>query len=250
MNPHRAEDTAQHWLKALSDGDLPAYLDAFDPVGGSSSGPLAGQGIAGATSLKTLFQTLQSQLGATHYRADHFFTLGTEGLLAWTCEGQSRSGQSIVFQGMTAFRFSPLAKILSLEVFWDAATVLAQREDREWAPKRKIPLAQAFMEALNGTSSPQVRRVFSPEAEFEGALSAGTLKGAAVVAQHMIHARHQLGEPTYTPIQAFPHNKDVALLWQGELPGLSFRGGAVLRSGDGDRIDRVQMFWSPKDVKG
>jgi hypothetical protein len=249
MNPHRAQETAEGWLEALSAGDLAAYLDTFDVNGGRSSGPLAGEGLAGQASLKSLFQNLQSQLGKTRYRADHFFTLGTQGLLVWTCDAETQAGAPITFQGITVFEFSPTAKILSLEVFWDALYVLALRSGREAQQVPPPALSRSFLEALNGSSFAQVGRVFSPNAEMEGALSAGVLRGGPVVTQHMIHARRQLGEPVFELMAAYSHDRDVALLWRSTGPDGTRMGGAVLRSADGVRIDRTQMLWSPPGPK-
>ncbi len=167
----------------------------------------------------------------------------------WTCDAETQAGASFSFQGITVFEFSPAAKILSLEVFWDALSVLALRGGREVAPAAPPALSKAFLEALNGSSFAQVSRAFSPHAEMEGALSAGVLRGGPVVTQHMIHARRQLGEPHFELVAAYAHDRDVALLWKSTGPDGARMGGAVLRSADGVHIDRTHMLWSPSGPK-
>lgn len=244
MDP--AFDTAMASLRALNAGDEGAYLACFAPDGGQS-GPMAGSGLKGRLAVGALFRQLQARFAPLDFRCTRYFSRDREAAMIWSCTA-SPGGATLRFEGISDLSFEPGGLLHWAQVFWDPGAVLAAQEGHPVRRGEVPELARVWMEALSSRDLPHLRSLFSEEATLRGMLSGGVLRGPAVLAQHMAHARRQLGDPEFHLLAWYATDGRLALRWRAETAGRSFEGVSILDSADGRRIDRVRMFWDPAEA--
>jgi ketosteroid isomerase-like protein len=243
-----ARAAAEACMDALNAGDEAAYLACFAPDGGQS-GPLAGEGLRGAVALKALFRNLRAELAPCRFLPTAYYSRGREAAMAWTCEARP-GGTELRFEGISDLAFTVLGQIAWAQIFWNPAFILAAKAGRPLQPAGTPALALAWMKALEAQDAAELRALFSPEAELTGMFTGGPLRGAAVVARHMAHARRQIGDPAFQLQAAFASGGRLALRWTAEGAGRTFGGISFLDSRDGHHVDRARMFWDPAEGVG
>lgn len=241
-----ARTTAEACMDALNAGDEAAYLACFAPEGGQS-GPLAGEGLRGASALKALFRNLRAELAPCTFRTTAYYSRGREAAVAWTCEARP-GGTELRFEGISDLVFAPGGQIAWAKIFWNPAAVLAAKAGRPLLPGGIPALALAWMKALESEDPGPLRALFSSEAELAGMFTGGSLRGVEVLARHMAHARRQIGDPDFHLQAAFESEGRIALRWTAEASDRTFGGISFLDSRDGQRIDRARMFWDPGEA--
>ena len=222
-------------FEALGEDDPEAYAGCFTEEG-AQTGPLGGA-FHGREDLRRFHREFRALFRSPRFEWERWFTRGLEVALAWSCEAEA-GGRIRRFRGVSHWTHAPSGHIRRLRIHWNPS------EDLGGDPgDPPPPLGPAWVEALNGGTPAHFAPLLSEGVSLEGMASGGTLRGRAVVAQHLAHVVRRVGGPSFSLDGIYRGTDSLALAWTGAVPDQVFRGITLLEAGDGLRIDRVLIFW-------
>lgn len=104
---------AERWVDLFSEDAV-----SYDPVGHPPSKV--------HEEFQEFFRRLQAVFDQIEPTTEHVFIAGNEAAVKWTMRGDSKSGKSVTFEGITVFEVSEAGKIQILRAYWNPATMMAQ----------------------------------------------------------------------------------------------------------------------------
>jgi len=239
MDPVRLKARAS--FEALARGDAEAYAACFLPEG-IQEGPMGGV-LQGREALQGFVRDLTSRLGLPAFTEDGYFTRGSEVALAWTGVAGAGGGE-LRFPGISHWSHAPSGHIRHLRIFHDLPARLVG------AARPLPPLVQAWMAALDAGDPATLSALLAPDAEMDGMVSGGTLRGAPVLARHLAHVLKMNGSPRFHLEASFELDGQLALRWVGVTTSRTFKGITLLTSGDGQRVEVLRQFWGAEAASG
>lgn len=91
---------------------------SYDPVGHPPTKVHEG--------FREFFGQLQAVFAQLEPTTEHIFVGGNEAAVKWTMRGVSKSGRSVIFEGITIFEINHDGKIQTTRAYWSPAAMIAQ----------------------------------------------------------------------------------------------------------------------------
>ena len=91
---------------------------SYDPVGHPPTKVHEG--------FREFFGQLQGVFEHLEPTTENIFVAGNEAAVKWTMQGRSKSGKSVMFEGITIFEINEAGKIQTTRAYWNPATMIAQ----------------------------------------------------------------------------------------------------------------------------
>lgn len=75
---------------------------------------------------REFFQRMQGVFEQLEATTEHIFVAENEAAVKWTMRGESKSGKSVTFEGITVFEVNDAGKIQTTRAYWNPAAMMAQ----------------------------------------------------------------------------------------------------------------------------
>lgn len=75
---------------------------------------------------REFFERMHGVFDRLEATPEHIFVAQNEAAVKWTMRGESKSGKSVTFEGITVFQMNDAGKIQTTRAYWNLVAMLAQ----------------------------------------------------------------------------------------------------------------------------